>query len=371
MAKIFLLIFLFFTSAVYPCTAFQLKGKDGSIIYARSLEFGFRMNSDMLIVPRDIEYQGTALKGKGLKWKVKHGYVGMNQFFENTFISDGMNEKGLIASILYMPGYAKYQQSDLNKKDKTLGSWELISFLLATCSTIEEVKSALSEVIVSDEPLPGTDFILPVHFYISDALGKTIIVEYIEGMRHEYENPLGVLTNSPTFDWHLKNLTNFITLSPKNVSELRLPNWTIKGLGQGNGLLGLPGDYTPPSRFVKATFFSQWAKTPKNALEGVNLAFHILNTFDIFEGIVKNDPSSSVQTPFGEEKEEITEWTIVHDRTNLKTYFRTYESLEIQTIDLKKLDFTRKVLGKIALNKTFKVRDISENWQTLQKATIQ
>ncbi|MGH7889941.1 MAG: linear amide C-N hydrolase, partial [Thermodesulfobacteriota bacterium] len=141
--------------AAEACTAFQLKAEDGSQIYCRSMEFGFKMNSSLLIVPHGISYTGTAPQNKsGLKWKTKYGFVGLNQSIAPTFISDGMNEKGLVAGLLYLPGFAMYEPFDIQKIDKTLGVWELPAFLLSTCATVEEVKAALPKVLVAQQPAP-------------------------------------------------------------------------------------------------------------------------------------------------------------------------------------------------------------------------
>ena len=371
---IFTISFCFLTTIPFlgeTCTAFQLKAQDGSYIYGRSMEFGFRLDSDLLIVPRDMEYIGTAPDGlAGLKWKTKYGYVGMNQSIAKTVVSDGMNEKGLVASLLYLPGYAEYQKSDSKKTDRTIGAWELPTFLLGTCSTTQEAKAVLSSIHVAEQPTPHLgNFVLPLHFYISDRTGAVLIVEYSKGEMNIYDNPLGVLTNSPTFDWHLTNLENYINLSPFNAPELNLSSWTVHNYGQGSGLLGLPGDYTPASRFVKAVLFSQWALQAKNAIEAVNTGFHILNTFDIFEGIIRtqSNEKNNITLPVTKTTtstqihEDMTEWTIVHDKSNLKTYFRTYESLRIQMVDFTKIDFSKKGLWKIPLAKDFTIEDVSQN----------
>ncbi|MBS0615303.1 MAG: choloylglycine hydrolase family protein [Verrucomicrobia bacterium] len=362
------LFFSFFLSSLLACTAFQLKAKDGSLLYGRSMEFGFRMSSDLLVVSQGAQYIGTAPEGQpGLKWTVKYGFVGMNQVVAKTIVSDGMNEKGLIAALLYLPGFTQYENPDPGRLDRTLGAWEVATYLLSTCSTVGEAKTALTNILVAQEPTPELgNFIIPLHFYITDLSGAVLIVEYIGGIRYFYDNPLGVLTNSPPFDWHLSNLSNYINLSPTNVPSLQLSNWTIRNPGQGSGLLGLPGDYTPASRFVRAALFSQWADAPKTAIDGVNTCFHILNSLDIFAGIIRTQTSehnnTSLPTNDGLKKligADITEWVVVHDRANLKTYFRTYEGLKIQMVDLKKIDFTIGRLQTIPLAKDFLVEDIT------------
>jgi choloylglycine hydrolase len=351
--KHLIIFFLMAFRIAEACTAFQLKAEDGTLIYCRSMEFGFKLNSEMLIVPQGIDYIGTASGGKpGLKWKTKYGFVGLNQSMAKTLVSDGMNEKGLIVGALYFPGFAQYEAFDPAKTDRTLGCWELPAFLLSTCATVQDVKESLSTILVADQPVPSMgDFVLPLHFYVSDNTGAVIAVEYIKGQRKVDENPVGVLTNSPSFKWHLLNLSNFINLSPINAQPVQLSEWTVSNFGQGSGLLGLPGDYTPPSRFVRAVLFSAWAKAPKNSLEAVNLGFHLLNAFDIPKGLVQShEKNQSVES---------TEWVVVHDRTSLKTYFRSYSGLRIQMVDFKKIDFARGGFKSIALPQEFSAEDVT------------
>lgn len=352
------------------CTAFQLKSQDGAQIYCRSMEFAEGLESDVLIVARGTAYQGTAPGGKtGLSWNAKYGFVGMNQKYANKFVSDGMNEKGLVASCLYMPGFAQYQDIDEKKLDRTLGYWELPTYLLSTCSTIQEVKTLLPTLLIAQQPMPNMNGqVMPLHFYISDYNGAVLIIEYVDGRCFQWNNALGVLTNSPPFAWHIFNLSNYANLSPVNIEGLDLPNFEVVNPSQGSGLLGLPGDYTSPSRFVRATLFSQWASTQKDASDTVRLGFHILNTFDIFEGIIRAQSDKSkqgTQVPV-EHNSDITQWTIVHDRTNLKTYIRSYESLSIELVDLKKIDFAKAGFKSISMKKNFSPKDITQNAKALE-----
>lgn len=367
--KLMGIVFCFLVHAsTYACTAFQLKAEDGTWVYGRSLEFGFRMSSDLLIVPRGTPYTATALNNKpGLKWTSRYGFVGMNQFISQEFVSEGMNEKGLVVGMLYFPQYSQFEPSSDSESSRTLGSWELAAYLLGSCSTVSEVKEEIGKVVVGQIPNPDLGgFVMPLHYYIADRSGAAIVIEYIDGKRHVYDNPLGVLTNSPPFEWQLTHLTRYINMSAVNVPVLELSGWTVRNLGQGSGLLGLPGDYTPSSRFVRAVLFSQWAVKPKNAEDAVRLGFHILNTFDIFDGIVRTTPGedNNIELPLQKVgidlSNDLTEWVVVHDRTNLKTYIRTYNSLQVQMVDLSKIDFSKGGLRSIKLPSAFTAMDITE-----------
>jgi choloylglycine hydrolase len=362
----------------YACTAFQLKSADGAHVYFRSMEFGFPFNSKVLVIPRGTEYTGTAPNGKpGLPWQAKYGVVGLNVDIAPTFVADGMNEKGLVVGMLYLPGYSQYLAPDDTKLAQTIGSWEVATYLLATCADAEESVTALTKSVhVAQQEFPPFKQVLPVHYWIGDATGKVVVAEYVGGKLNIHQNPVGSLTNSPPFDWQQINLSNFVNLSPVNVPSKKLGSLEVVNFGQGSGFIGLPGDLTPPSRFVRASLFSQWANPGKTAQDTVNLGFHVLNTFDIFDGAIKSDTANQTENTKGFLKStgeaqlvstDTTEWIVAHDRTNLKTYVRTYGGLKIQAVDLKQAGCDRPGLRTIELENSFQPEDVTDKARQLVK----
>ena len=354
------------------CTAFQLQSLDKSWIYFRSMEFGFPFNSQAIIVPRGTEFNGATPDGKngGLKWSSKYGFVGMNVDIAPTVVADGMNEKGLVVGMLYLPGYSEYLPVDSAKADRTIGSWQVANYLLSTCSTVAEAKAALEKesAYVAQQIFPPFKQLLPVHYYIADSTGAVVIAEFVNGKLRLHDNAIGILTNSPPFDWQTINLGNFVNLSPVNVPQVNLKSFNVQNYGQGSGLLGLPGDFTPPSRFVRATVFSQTASPQPTAIATVNEGFHVLNTFDIFSGAIRSNTAKQTPNtkgflaaggPAQIVDTDTTEWVVGHDRTNLRTYIRTYEGLRIQMLDLKKIDFSQPGILQVEVARDFAPTDIS------------
>ncbi|CDR35242.1 linear amide C-N hydrolase [Criblamydia sequanensis] len=384
-----LYLFPFCFQTLNACTAFQLTSQDNSLVYCRSMELGVDLRSNLLLVPRNTSYQGTAPNNKpGLNWKTKYGFVGVNQWLFPNVVSDGMNEKGLVVGMLLLPGFAEYEKEDPEKLDRTIGAWELGAFLLSNCATVEEATSLLDKILVVQQPIPSINFSLPLHYYIADSKGSVIVVEYVGGKKFIHDNPVKVLTNSPPFDWHIKNLSNYVNLSPLNIPDFtNSKKDLIKAIGEGSGLLGIPGDYTPPSRFVRASLYSAWATVAKNGDDAARLGFHILNTFDIFFGIIREKPSD-IHVGFSKEllnhiieankgdpsininktiNTDFTQWIVVHDQTQLKTYFRDYFSLEIQAVDLKKLDFSKPGIKQNEVTRDFIVNDITDKFTPIKK----
>ena len=366
------------TPAALACTAFQIKSNDGAQIYVRSMEFGAALNSKALIVPRGKEFTGTAPGPEpGKMWKTKYGYVGLNIEQDPTTVADGMNEKGLAVGVLYLPGFAEYLPADSAQRNKSVGSWEVANYLLANCATVEEAAAALqNDIYVAQQEFPAFKMLMPFHWWIGDASGKVIIAEYVDGKLAIHDAPLGVLTNSPPYEWQQINVSNYVDLSPVNVPERKLGDFTSINYGQGSGAVGLPGDMSPPSRFVRVALFSHWATPADTALETVNAGFHVLNTFDIFNGAIKSteaDGTPQTKTLTGGTKpqvvnSDITEWAVAHDRTNLVSYIRTYGGLVIQKIDHKAIDFDQPDLRTIELQNEFAPEDITSKAQPLAAA---
>jgi choloylglycine hydrolase len=259
--------------------------------------------------------------------------------------------------------------------EKSVGGWEVPSYLLANCATVEEAIGALkNDLDVPEQEFAPFKEALPVHWWIGDASGKTVVAEYVDGKLNIHDAPLGVLTNSPPYDWQTINVGNFVDLSPINIPQRQLGNFTSINYGQGTGAIGLPGDMSPPSRFVRAALFSHWATPGATASETVNLGFHVLNTFDIFDGAIRSNTANQTENTKGFlpstgapklVNTDTTEWVVAHDRTNLKTYVRTYAGLEIQMVDLGQIDFDKPGLRVIELKNEFSPEDITARAKSL------
>ena len=305
------------------CTGITLKSKDGVTIAARTIEWEeSAMNTMYVVVPRNEELQSLTPSGmNGVKFKTRYGFIGLS-VEQKEFMVEGINEKGLSAGLFYFPNYGQYEAYDVSQKDKCLSDFQVVSYVLAQCSTLEEVKEALSKVrIINIDPRSST-----VHWRFTEPSGRQIVLEIIDEVMNFYDNPLGVLTNSPGIEWHWANLNNYINLTPGNAPEHQLGPIKLKSLGHGSGMLGLPGDFTPPSRFIRAAFFQTMASQQPDAYGSVMQAFHILNNFDI---PTTNDMPSA------------TQFTVASDTHNRMIYYRTMYNSNIRCIDLKTIDFNR------------------------------
>lgn len=312
------------------CTGIRIVAEDNSVVRARTLEFAVDTGSDVILVPRGYSRTATAPNGaKGKSWEAKYASLGMN-LLGLPFIIDGFNEKGLSVGLFYFPGYAGYQKSEAADDDKTIAPWELGTYILDNFATLEEVETGLAEVVVPDVVFAAWKIVPPVHYIVMDATGKSIVIEYVDGKMNVHDNEIGVITNSPTFDWHTTNLNNFINLSFKNAEPKTFSGVTFSGFGQGSGLVGMPGDFTPPSRFVRAAIFSYGVLGSKTADDAVLESFHILNNFDIPRGVAREGQTDEE----GNILVNYTQWTSAADLTNRRYFIRTYEDSTIRSVAL-------------------------------------
>ena len=314
------------------CTGISLNAQDGSRIVARTVEWAATpMQCGYVVAPRGNEQQSYTPKGlNGLKYKSVYGYVGIYTEYE-PFVVEGINEAGLSAGLFFFPQYGEYAPYNPANDGKTLCDMQFVSWVLSQFSSIDQVKSALKEV----DLVTLNHNIGAVHWRIAEPTGRMVVLEIVAGIPHFYENELGVMTNAPGFQWHMTNLNNYVNLVPGSAPDNTIaPGITLKGLGHGSGMLGLPGDYTSPSRFVRATFFQTTAPVWATGFETVVQAFHILNNFDIPVG------SQHARADIPKGLPSATQFTSATDQTAMKFYYRTAWNSNIRCIDLMDIDFS-------------------------------
>jgi choloylglycine hydrolase len=316
------------------CTSFVLRAQDGGVVYARTMEFALPLHSRVIVVPRNLALTGTGPDGQagsGLAWRSKYGVVGMDGI-GLPIVVDGMNEAGLAGGALYLPGYAEYQAVPPGQERNSVASYELLLYVLTSFATVAEAKAGLPAILVNRSSQAVFKMPVPLHVTLHDKGGASLVVEYVGGRLTMFDNPTGVMTNAPPFDWHLAHLGQFLNLSVTEPKSLTLGALTLEPPSSGAGTTGLPGDMTSPSRFVRAFLFSYSAPKAPTGAEAVTLAFHLLNNFDIVPGTIRT--SAGAAAGGGVNGTEITEWSVVADLQARRYYVRTYEDLQARVVDL-------------------------------------
>lgn len=343
-----------FLSSLEACTGIMLIAKDGSIVHGRTLEFGVMVDLSAVVVPRGVVFKGTTPLGEGLTYRSKYGAVGCAAFGQIAMM-DGMNEKGLSVGTFYFPGFAGYTPIDSNNQSKALSPVEFPNWILTQFQTVQEVKVALATVVIAPTVTEswGTTP-APFHYIVYDKKGDCLVIEPIDGKLVTYENKWGTFTNSPTFDWHVTHLRNYINLTPFNSQPIQINGITLSPFGQGSGMVGLPGDFTPPSRFVRAALFSSTAIPSDRSPQAIGQLFHILNQFDIPVGAARSKEGDAVYC-------DQTQVTCARDPQTLKYYYRTYEDPTIKVIDLNAFDLDEKKVKMLPVRGTGQAIDVSKH----------
>jgi choloylglycine hydrolase len=347
------LLTLFAVGQAIACTGIRLTAVDGSMVNGRTLEYGMDVPLSMEVIPRGNQMRGSTPMGAGLCFTSKYALVG-SFLYDINFVMDGLNEKGLSVSFFLFPGFATYAEVTSENQAKALSPVEFPTWVLSQFATVDEVKNALSNVVVVPTlyreygPTPP-----PLHYVVYDRKGDCIVIEPIDGKLVVTDNPIGVLTNAPSLNWHLTNLSNYVNLHSENAAPMQINGVTISQLGQGSGMLGLPGDFTPPSRFVRAAAFANAAIPMATADASIVQLFHLFNQFDLPFGTVRDISGAMEKTSF----------TCARDPQSLKFYFRTYQDQTIQMVDLNKFDLNARKIKVLGLTSTQPIVDVSGSLQ--------
>lgn len=313
------------------CTGITLKSRDNATIVARTMDWsGAEMNNMYTIVPRGHNQQSLLPDGtmNGLSFISLYGYAGI-AVDQPEFVIDGTNEAGLSAALFYFPRYGEYQKYNEDSKDISLADFQVVSWILSRFATIDQVKEAINNVrIINIDKSAST-----VHWRITEPSGRQVVLEIIDGVPNFYENEIGVLTNSPGFPWHMTNLNTYVNLHPGTAGPTEFGPITLRAFGSGSGLHGLPGDFTPPSRFVRAAFLKTYALEQDTGPAAVEQSFHILNNVDVPSGVQFAVGQSPTDMPAA------TQWTVATDLKNRIIYYHTMYNRTIRTLDMKEINF--------------------------------
>lgn len=319
------------------CTGIRLTSADGGVVYGRTMEWGsFDLGSRIVVIPRGHAFTSPTPIGDGMRWTARYGVVGLDMV-ETDCLVDGMNEKGLAVGMFYHPGYAQYPAPEAASLPLTVNSLILPNYLLTTFADVDEVRAGLAKIRVVGLVEKSSGISVEGHWMVTDATGHSLVIEFTDGRMRLYDNPLGVITNAPTFDWHLTNLRNYLNLSPVALPDKKIADMDFKPLGGGSGMIGLPGDNTPPSRFIRAVAWTQTARKTPTPAETIYEHFRILDNFDVplgaSEGHAGNASSQGMRSS--------TLWTTGWDLSGRILYYHTQNNRRVRRLDTGKLDFDK------------------------------
>lgn len=289
----------------YACTTVFWNNNDQAKVVARTVDLFIPDLATILVYPRGMERQGDA-GDNALKWKSKYGSVVVTEF-QSTAASDGMNEYGLSAHLLYLTG-STYEKQD--EKKPVLSNTLWAQYILDNYKTVDEVVKAKDEFQLIETVLHDKKW--PLHLSIQDPSGDAAVIEFIDGKRVIYHgSQYTVMTNEPAYNIQLKNIKRYLPFG---------------------GTLSLPGDSDPLSRFVRVATYLKTLPSPKDVREAVAGVLSVIRTAMVPFGAVDHSGNKT-------EDAWPTRWVSVADLTNKTFYFNTTITPNIIWLDLNKLDF--------------------------------
>lgn len=299
------------------CTFITMNSEDFFI--GRNMDIEYSFGEKIVITPRDYDWKWRKLKPN----KESYAIIGMATIVdEYPLYAEGVNEYGLTMASLNFPNNAKYNEFDKNKINLT--PFEIIPYMLSNFKSIKEAKDTIYNLNFLNEQFKDGVPLAPLHYIIADR-EECLVIEPQEDGVHIYDNEIGVLTNNPPFPNHLINLENYMNLRIKNPNTAFSETIKPKPYGQGLGSVGLPGDSSPMSRFVRAAYYKLNTMQLDEKYRNKEQMFHILDSVAMLRGSVLTE----------DDKWDITTYSACVNATKGIYYLKTYDNLNIRSISIK------------------------------------
>ncbi len=298
------------------CTAITYKTKD--CYFGRTLDYGFSYEETVTVTPRNYPFRFRMVEDL----EAHYALIGMAYVVgEYPLYYEATNEKGLSMAGLNFPKNAVYQKPIIGKKN--VAPFELIPWIVGQCETLKDVRTLIEDLNVVNINFSDELPVSPLHWMIADK-DEAIVVEAVEDGLKIYDNPVGVMTNNPSFDKQLFNLNQYMHLSPDSPKNKFSENLVLENYSLGMGAVGLPGDWSSPSRFVKVAFAKQNAVSGEAESESVSQFFHVLHSVFHPRGVVRMADGSY----------EITIYSCCCNVDKGIYYYTTYENSQITAVDM-------------------------------------
>lgn len=322
------------------CTAATYKTKD--FYFGRNLDYEFSYNETVTITPRNYPFNFRTM-GKNYNHYAMIGMAFVQKDYPLYY--DATNEKGLSIAGLNFPSNAYYPKR--NPQKDNIAPFEFIPYVLCSCKNVNEAKKLLQNANIYDEDFSKELPHSPLHWIIADKV-QCIVVEPVRDGLKIYDNPVGILTNNPTFDYHLTNLSNYINVTREEPTNRFAQGFNLAPYSRGMGGIGLPGDLSSASRFIKAAFTKLNSLSGESEIESVNQFFHILSSVYQQKGCCR------VEKGF--------EHTIYSSCCNTDKgiyYYTTYNNTQIIGVDLRRenLNLDKLVSYPLLKLESFKIQN--------------
>ncbi len=339
----------------FGCSACAWETEDGQVLWGRNFDYNrIARGTSVTFVPRGTGFYTCGAQQEGNLMdhtfcRAVHSCIGTGLLIPGTApaLYEGLNDAGLMGAQLYYREFAHFDSEPLPNRLPVQPAF-LVTYLLAMCSTVEEAADALTHhLCLAGIPLLGA--VPTIHWMFTDAGGESIVVEPDADGLHIYRNTLGIMTNSPGYPWHRLNLLNYSNLDSQDKPDLLLAGQSIPQCFSGSGALGLPGDWSSPSRFVRLAFLREHCPRGRSEAEGVAYLFRMLQNVAFPIGAVEvSHPGTATDYDTGLSPYDYTLYSCVMSSRSLKYYWMTYQNTTVHCANLRQLDIPGQGKGSLA-----------------------
>lgn len=284
------------------------------------MDFSYDIKPGVYIIPKNYRWDSNIIAERYID---QYNFICMGQEKDGMLgFFDGVNEQGFAAAALYFVGDACYNLPINNKKP--ISSLDFLHYILGNCSSINDLKALVRNLTIIGEMDPVTKTTAPLHWIATDRSGACVVVEQTRLGLRVINNPIGVMANSPDFNWQMTNLRNYMNIAIEQQKEASWGSVSLTPFGQGGGSINLPGGFTSPERFARVAFIKTHIEIPQNSSEAVMACFHIMNSVSIPKGIIITDKGTY----------DYTKYTAFINTSTCEYYFKTHDNDEIMTVSL-------------------------------------
>ncbi len=306
---------------------------NGAFYFGRNLDLDSDFGQSVVITPRQYPITFKQMP----PFKEHYAMIGMASVMAGyPMYAEAVNEKGLGMAGLNFPGNAFYPTG--GNRRYTVTPYELIPWILGQCDTVDTAKRLLEAADVVGIPFTKDVPLASLHFMLSDGTCSLVVEPTAEGLKL-YDNPFGVLTNNPPFPFHQMNVSQYLNLTSAEPTNQFGERLSLTSFGVGFGSIGLPGDASPASRFVRAAFLRANAKAIQNEQASVAQFFHMLANVAMVRGMVQNKKG----------QEEITRYSCCVNADTGVYYYTTYDNPQLQAVSMKQAELESQTLKVVPL----------------------
>ena len=317
------------------CTSIAMKTSD--FYFGRNMDIEYNFGERVVITPRNFPF----LFRRAGYMKEHYAFMGSATISGGyPLYAEGVNEKGLCVAGLNFPGNAYYSE-EMDPRKSNISPFELIPWLLGRCASLADARELLEETHIVAIPFSGQIPLVPLHWHIADVTGSIVLESTKEGTSI-YENPVGVMTNNPPFHFQMENLCQYMNLIPGQPNNCFNQKLGLEPFGCGFGSIGLPGDFSPASRFVKVSYLLLNSICDKDEDSSISQMFHLLSTVSMVRG--------GVVMPG--DKYELTSYSCCINADRKIYYYTTYSNCQITAIRLDRENLSRSDLIEYPLQQT-------------------